>query len=209
MITWECVNYSWLRLFPWATQVIVLAKHKRVCNMLIHLIIFNTYSIWPWIEVEQTSKNRNSNIPNFRGLNFEHIQTSHLNPKLTSQTSLNTELFANFINNSSKILKTEPWTCPNIWFWPKTELQTSRISPKTKHFANIKLFVPPLALTLPLPVLWARKSAPNGVLWIRKKRFIVPIQRLSSILHQCVRLKAVFFEILWIGQPFGEHQNDA
>ena len=139
--------------------------------MLIHLIIFNTYSIWPWIEVEQTSKNRNSNIPNFRGLNFEHIQTSHLNPKPTSQTSLNTELFANFINNSSKILKTEPWTCPNIWFWPKTELQTSRISPKTKHFANIKQFVPPLALTLPLPVLWARKSAPpNGVLWIRKKK---------------------------------------
>ena len=105
MITWECVNYSWLSLFPWATQVIVLAKHKRVCNMLIHLIIFNTYSIWPWIEVEQTSKNRNSNIPNFRGLNFEHIQTSHLNPKPPSQTSLNTELFANFINNSSKSWK--------------------------------------------------------------------------------------------------------
>ena len=167
MITWECVNYSWLRLFPWATQVIVLAKHKRVCNMLIHLIIFNTYSIWPWIEVEQTSKNRNSNIPNFRGLNFEHIQTSHLNPKPTSQTSLNTELFANFINNSSKSWKLNLEHVRR--FWPKTELQTSRISPKTKHFANIKLFVPPLALTLPLPVLRACKSAPNGVLWIRKK----------------------------------------
>ena len=33
------------------------------------------------LEVERTSKNRTSNIPNLRGSNFEHIQTSHLGPK--------------------------------------------------------------------------------------------------------------------------------
>ena len=33
------------------------------------------------IEVERTSKNRTSNIPNLRGSNFEHIRTSHLGPK--------------------------------------------------------------------------------------------------------------------------------
>ena len=31
--------------------------------------------------MERTSKNRTSNIPNFRGSNFEHIRTSHLGPK--------------------------------------------------------------------------------------------------------------------------------
>ena len=34
------------------------------------------------LEVEWTSKNRTSNIPNLRGSNIKHIQTSHLGPKL-------------------------------------------------------------------------------------------------------------------------------
>ena len=29
-----------------------------------------------------------------------------------------------------KIIKTELRTCPNMWFWPKTELWTSQTSPK-------------------------------------------------------------------------------
>ena len=29
-----------------------------------------------------------------------------------------------------KIIKTELQTCPNMWFWPKTELWTSQTSPK-------------------------------------------------------------------------------
>merc|ERR1712218_194477 len=33
------------------------------------------------LEVERTSKNQTSNIPNLRGSNFEHIRTSHLGPK--------------------------------------------------------------------------------------------------------------------------------
>ena len=39
-------------------------------------------TIWKYLlEVERTSKNRTSNIPNLRGSNFEHIRTSHLGPK--------------------------------------------------------------------------------------------------------------------------------
>ena len=33
------------------------------------------------LEVERTSKNQTSNIPNLRGSNFEHNRTSHLGPK--------------------------------------------------------------------------------------------------------------------------------
>ena len=38
----------------------------------------------------------------------------------------------------------EPRTYLNFSFWANTELWTSQTSPKTKQFANIKLFVPPL-----------------------------------------------------------------
>ena len=45
--------------------------------------MFQSYTeFWHFlVEVERTSKNRTSNIPNLRGSNFEHIRTSHLGPK--------------------------------------------------------------------------------------------------------------------------------
>ena len=107
------------------------------------------------LEVERTSKNQISNIPIFRGSNFQHIQTSHLGQKPNFEPHVHYHE-PNCLQNSlikigpnfSKFFKTELWTCLNIWFWPKTKLRTYQTSQKTKQFTNIKLFVPPLPMTV-------------------------------------------------------------
>ena len=100
------------------------------------------------LEVERTSKNRTSNIPNLRGSNFEHIRTSHLGPKPNfeplehhqkpncSRTLLiknGPNFFQNHQNQNSNMSEHV--------ILAKTELRTST-SPNTKQFPNIELFVP-------------------------------------------------------------------
>ena len=123
----------------------------------------------PVLEVDWTTKNQTLNISNFRGSNFKHIQTSHFSPKTelwTSQTSQKAELFPNISNKKwlkiFQIFKTELWTYPNLSFWPKTKHLTSRTLPKTKQFANIELFYPPLFRTstiTPTSILWVFQCA--------------------------------------------------
>ena len=50
------------------------------------------------------------------------------------------------VRKCSPNFKIELRTLPNISIWPKTELRTSRTSPKPEQFANIGQFVPRLLL---------------------------------------------------------------
>ena len=99
--------------------------------------------------MERTSKNRTLNIPNLRGSNFEHIRTSHLGPKPNfeplehhqkpncSRTLLiknRPNFFQNHQNRTSNMAE-------HVIL---AKNRTSKTSPKTKQFANIELFVPPL-----------------------------------------------------------------
>ena len=66
-----------------------LRKATLIFSIVQYLFLMNL------LEVERTSKNQTSNIPNFGGWNFEHIRTYSYR---TSRTSPKTELSANFIN---------------------------------------------------------------------------------------------------------------
>ena len=67
-----------------------------------------------------------------------------------NHTSANSTLFKNFVKEIIvkvwKKLSSTPQNraLPNISFWSKTKLRTSRTSPKTEQFANIRQFVPRL-----------------------------------------------------------------
>ena len=150
---------------------------------------------------------------NIKKPNFEHpepwrielwnIWTSHLSPKpnfelLERHQKLNclrTLLIKKWDQFFSKyVIKTELRTCTNMWFWPKTELRTSRTSPKTKQFANIELFVPPLQNTIPTiwqilnhfprNLRWAQDLKIGMYVWWGKKLRVFnfsPYQRSKSI----------------------------
>ena len=102
-----------------------------------------------WNEHQKTELWTSQTLEDWTLNTFEHpIWAQYRTSNLTNITK--TELFANFI------IKKWAQNFPNLQNWTsnmseqlilaKTELRTSRTSPKTKQFTNIELFVPPLIL---------------------------------------------------------------